>query len=925
MPAPCIHVIAPAALASDLEQAAAELGLDLQTTLLSPAEAPDAAALHGRLQQAIDIASTGGSTSQIVLLFGSAQQATLDLRARHVPLTLPRLHADLAAFLAADSEPHSADRTESTPAAPTQLTAPDTADAPALAAFLQDWEHFYQRTAYLHADTPEQREHARIAAELAVKYGWQRTTTATCHPQLRKLITALRSDHDVLCVPPHHVTRLHPDHPGLQAVPVWRLDPNDAAAQDQVIEVGLAEATTDGTTQVSGGSSGGDSGGSSGGARLGLGIDAGGTYTDVVLYDFASDRVVQKAKALTTKWDYTIGIAAALDQLDAARLRQVDLVSVSTTLATNAVVEGRGQKVALLIMPPYGLFAPSDIPHRPIAIVQGQLEIDGTVRAPVNPEEIRRLARQMVEREQVGAFAVTGYASHVNPEHEMEIRRILETETGLPVTCGHDVSEGLDYRIRAQTAALNGRIIPILIAFLREASDCLHARGITAPLMIVRSDGSLMSMDTARQRPIETILSGPAASVAGARHLTQAPNAIVIDIGGTTTDTALIRNGVVRTAKHGANVGGRQTHVQALDMRTCGLGGDSLIASIDGKLRIGPRRVHPIAWLGAQHVDLEPCFQWIEAHLERYAVLPELMDLYLLNPHARTSALSPHEQRIAAALSQRPYTGHELSKAVLEHWWENLDLERLDGQHLVLRCGLTPTDLLHAAGQFTRWDTAAATRLLKLMSQALDTTPERLIEQVQTHFVHRLALEALKKQLDEQTPADALETTAIGRTLLDNWLHGRTTGYQVRIALDQPLIGIGAPVAHYLPAAAQLLQTQALIPEHADVANALGAITSSVVIRRQVEICPDMLGRYGVYGMPQAPTFGELHQARAAAMAYLRDYVSGAAQAAGTRHGRLQFVVHDKVAPLADGGQVFIAQSIEARLTGRPELTPPGK
>lgn len=164
-------------------------------------------------------------------------------------------------------------------------------------------------------------------------------------------------------------------------------------------------------------------------SRLGLGIDAGGTYTDVVLYEFATDTVLGKAKALTTKLDYTIGISQALDQLDAQLLAQVDLVSISTTLATNAVVEGQGQKVGLLIMPPYGLFDDTDIAHRPIKVVAGRMGIDGRVASGVDEEEIRRVAREMVKSEQVGAFAVTGYASCINPAHERQIREIIENET----------------------------------------------------------------------------------------------------------------------------------------------------------------------------------------------------------------------------------------------------------------------------------------------------------------------------------------------------------------------------------------------------------------------------------------------------------------------------------------------------------------
>jgi N-methylhydantoinase A/oxoprolinase/acetone carboxylase beta subunit len=894
MASACVHVVVFPALAGEVQRVAQQLGLAVRLSTLTETLTEHPADLRRRLQTLIDEVSASGSVSQIVIVCGRRGHATVGLHARHVPLTLPRVHDDMAGFVAAapDDAP--------TPPAPEAASTDPVDLGPAGAdveSVLENWRRYYQRLPFLDANAPEHRRHVETARRLAAQYGWSHEPAASCSHQLRKLMTAQRSDADVLWVPPHHVTGDDPRQDGLQATPIWKL----GHEQDEVIEIGVADD-------------------SASPARLGLGIDAGGTYTDVVIYDFAADDVVQKAKALTTKWDYTLGICSALDQLDAARLRQVDLVCVSTTLATNAVVEGRGQKVGLLIMPPYGLFADDDISHRPIAVIQGQMEIDGSVRSPIDPQEVARVARQMVEQQRVGAFAVAGFASHVNPDHEAQVRQILEAQTGLPVTCGHDVSEQLDYRVRAQTAALNGRIIPILAAFLRQAWASLQARGINAPVMVVRSDGSLMSAAAAQSRPIQTILSGPAASVAGARHLARVTSAYVVDVGGTTTDTALIAGGVVRTARHGARVGHWQTHVQALDLRTCGLGGDSLIAAAGGQLHIGPRRVGPIAWLGARGQDLEPAYRWIDQHMDRFAVLPELMDLYTLNSGTAPPDLSPHEQRILEALAQRPHSGHELAGSVLEHWWQSLDLERLESMHLVQRCGLTLTDVLHADGRFVRWNVAAAQRMLGVMSQGLGITTQQLGQRVMEQFVRRLALEVLKMQVDQESRADRLDESEPGRVLVENWLRGGSSDYHVQVRLKHPIVGIGAPVTHVLPQAADLLQTRAIVPEHADVANALGAITSSVVIQRQVEICPDMQGRYGVYGMPEAPTFAELHEARAAAMRYLQHYVGAAALAAGTRHQRIRFTVHDKVAPLSDGGMVFIAQTIEARLTGRPDL-----
>lgn len=983
-----IHVIACGVLAVDLKHLIGELDLDIKVTYLSGGLHRSPKELRRRLQAAIDEVSAAGEVDQIAIGYGVCGRGAVGIQARQVPLVFPRVHDCIALFLGSDAayqrqfsqysgtyyisagwvkekvQPHSAQADSAAPPVgppvtppvvppsaftpltsgasappippgdgqePCQCADPELArlvaqhgaeNAQAIQHFLTSWQRNYQRAAFIDTGAAEHLGIAAVAKDMAARYGWKYEELAGNLDLLRKVLRCRVSDKEVLWVPPHHVTVYDPIARGLDAAPVWEIERQGAKVRDQVIEISTEGTAADdlphpGTPREDNP------------ARLGLGIDAGGTYTDVVIYEFGTNRVLQKAKALTTKWDYTLGIFEALDRLDASRLAQVDLVCISTTLATNAIVEGRGQKVGLLIMPPYGLFNDTDITHRPIAIIKGRLEITGTELSPIDPEEVRRVARRMVTEEKVGALAVAGYASHANPVHEAEVRRLIEAETGLPVTCGYDVSEQLDYTVRAQTAALNGRIIPILVSFLEQADHSLRQRGITAPIMVVRSDGALMSVGVARQRPIETILSGPAASVAGARFLAQVPTAFVVDVGGTTTDTALIVEGEVRTARRGggACVGGWQTHVQSLDLRTCGLGGDSLIAYRHHQFHIGPRRVGPVSWLAARQPQLDETFGWIEQHLADYSSMPALLDIYFLNGRP-DGTLTARERRFVEALAQRPHSGHELATRFQQHWWENFDIERLERQHLLVRCGLTPTDLLHVSGQFQRWDTAAAGRMTALFSRAIEVDESTLLKRVTDLFVRRLALEIFKKQLDEQVDGNELERSELCRALMDNWMGGGVSGipgvpasnYHVRVRLEQPIIGIGAPVSYFLPAAAKLLETSAIIPEHADVANAIGAITSSVVIRRRAEVCPDMNGRYAVHGIPGAPTFTELAEARAAAIEVLRGMVAAAAGAAGTSQSRIQIVIHDNVAPLAEGGQVFIAQTIEARLTGRPDL-----
>ena len=303
--------------------------------------------------------------------------------------------------------------------------------------------------------------------------------------------------------------------------------------------------------------------------QLSLGIDTGGTYTDAVLYH-DEHGVIAKAKSLTTRHDLAIGIAGAVGSvLSSAAIPASDiaLVSLSTTLATNALVEGRGGRVALVFIG----FGGNDADRAglgeamqgdPLIRLAGGHNPQGDALALLDIETLRREATRVAPT--VSGFAVTAQFATRNPEHEIAARDLLRELTGLPVTCGHELSAKLNGPRRALTSVLNARLIGLITGLIAAAEAIMAQHRIDAPLMVVRGDGALMSAAVAKTRPIETILSGPAASLVGAAYLTGVSDAIVADIGGTTTDVALVEGGVPRLDERGATVGGFQTMVEAV-------------------------------------------------------------------------------------------------------------------------------------------------------------------------------------------------------------------------------------------------------------------------------------------------------------------------------------------------------------------------
>ena len=256
-----------------------------------------------------------------------------------------------------------------------------------------------------------------------------------------------------------------------------------------------------------------------------LGIDTGGTYTDAVLIEDDAT-VLASAKSLTTRQDLAIGVGRAVEAvLASAKIapEAVAMAALSTTLATNALVEGQGLRVALICAG----FKDADLDRQglrealkgdPVLFAAGGHSHSGVEAKQLDREAVSAFIDSVSE--QVTGFAIAGRFATRNPAHELEIAVLVRDATGLPTTCSHHLSSRLNGPKRAVTAVLNARLVGMIDALIGRAEQRLRDLGIDAPLMVVRGDGALMSTAQARTRPIETILCGPAASIVGARWLT---------------------------------------------------------------------------------------------------------------------------------------------------------------------------------------------------------------------------------------------------------------------------------------------------------------------------------------------------------------------------------------------------------------------
>ncbi|WP_224549832.1 hydantoinase/oxoprolinase family protein [Mesorhizobium sp. CA16] len=662
-----------------------------------------------------------------------------------------------------------------------------------------------------------------------------------------------------------------------------------------------------------------------------LGIDTGGTYTDAVLWSEEGGpkgKVLAKAKSLTTRHDLAVGISGAVDAvLEQSRTdpASIKLVSMSTTLATNALVEGQGGRVALVMIG----FSEADLARDglktalgtdPVVFCPGGHDVHGNA-AKLDLSGLEAALPELGGS--VSGFAVCAYFATRNPAHELAARDLIRDKTGLPVTASHELSAKLGGPRRALTTLLNARLISMIDRLVAATEGFLGQRGIAAPLMVVRGDGALVSAAFARQRPIETILSGPAASLVGARHMTGLDDAMVSDIGGTTTDVAVLDGGRPRLDPEGATVGGFRTMVEAVAMRTFGLGGDSEVTLEDGaldpKILLGPRRLVPLALSGMVHGEA------VTTELERQlrAPNPGRMDgrfaLRTGVPDRLAAGLTGPEAKLYETIGATPLALDRL----LASNAQNATLNRLVARGLVHISGFTPSDAAHVLAKQANWHAATARLGAELFArrrdgrgQTIAATPEEISDRVLVTLTRWSAEYILETAFAE----DGLDGAAtVAHALVQRAVDAHPGIARFTVALDRPVIGLGASAPLHYAGLPPLVGNGCIVPEDTDVANALGAVVGQVRVSAEARVSQPKEGLFRLASGQTVRDFTEEAKAIEAAEADVRAIAAKRAQDAGTDSAEIEIATDFKVSTI-EGQRMFIEANVVAVASGRPRI-----
>ncbi len=639
--------------------------------------------------------------------------------------------------------------------------------------------------------------------------------------------------------------------------------------------------------------------------KIGIGIDTGGTYTDVVAFDFTDKKVLSKGKALTTRENLSIGINKALDILPQEYIQKASIVSLSTTLSTNACIEDKGCRAKLIV---FGMtdellsrFKGEEkygISREAVRCVDTNSSADGLYVDEPDWEELKKQYGQWIEDADV-LSAVELYSMYNGAPCEKKLKKLVQDTYGMTCVCANEITSEINVIQRGATALLNASLLPMVQEFITSIINDFRARGCTAPIMIVRSDGSLMSAASSLDKPVETILSGPAASVLAGKLFSDRDDYVIIDMGGTTTDISVVTGGKAVAAENGIQLGKWRTTVQGLYVASFGLGGDSAVRGNAGRPELCTRRVMPICTAASHWPEIkEKLVKLLDK--KHYNKFPLHEFFYLVKEPARRERYTEGELRLIDLLKDGPCMMEELpEKAGFDLY--HFECERLEAEGVVMRCGLTPTDFMHIRGDYDAFDREASLLAARYLWQSLgreecDGDIEKLTREVYDMVEERMYEYVVKILLKQRYPKQFSGGTdpQTDFFIREAWeKRGTEPNVLLNFGIDTKaaLIGVGAPTHLFLQEVAKALGTQCILPEDAEVANAIGALNAYIDTSVQVEITQRLSSEGGNFYIAHLPggsrRFAEMEDAIEAA--------KEAAQAEAVREAKLRGATGDIV------------------------------
>jgi len=541
---------------------------------------------------------------------------------------------------------------------------------------------------------------------------------------------------------------------------------------------------------------------------FGIGIDTGGTFTDAVVINLDDKKPVAWDKTPTTHYDLGVCInLIILKILEKSGIspEYIKNISISTTLATNAVVEGKGAKVGLFMI---GLTSFLNLPVVDTIYIQGGHKWTGEEENPLNLEGLSVAIEEIKDKAE--GYAVVSNMSFVNPTHELVTAEAIRLLDPKPVVLSHQLTTRAGLKERAATVVFNARLTPIMANFLEKISLQLNNLGINANISVIKGNGKPMNIDEALMRPVDTVSSGPAASaIYGGEFLKSSniKNAIVVDIGGTTTDISVIIDGSPMLNETGSLINKWRTHTSALETFTIGVGGDSYVRLYNKIITIGPNRVKPLSQVK---------WQGFSEFLKKF----NISECYTLNTEQGFNGLVDNTDNNWNVFSNFVDANQYFTK---EQLYNSLNIEkiaierifnRLMANQIISLCAFTPTDALHFLDKINLGNRENSVTGLINLSKKSELDPTTLCNEILLNVKEMITagiIEYLIKLQLNEFPANLISGLKKNKYLDINFI------------LKFQIVGLGAASPYLLDDVDKILGAKIIFPEFYEIGNALGA------------------------------------------------------------------------------------------------------
>ena len=638
-----------------------------------------------------------------------------------------------------------------------------------------------------------------------------------------------------------------------------------------------------------------------------LGIDAGGTFTDIALVCSESSEVIAAVKTPTNHADMVTTIENGLKSiLDQVGPEQIQAINLATTHATNAIVENKIRRCGLIVIG----YDPDSVEEYKslnkfgtdlVYQVAGGHDPKGNELNLFDEQAFTEICKNLLPN--VESVAVSSYFSVRNPSHELRAKKIISSiNSAIYVTCGHEIASDLNALKRATTAALNAGLIPIVMNLLDSVEKVCQSFGLFVPITIVRGDGTLVNSDWARMHPIETVLSGPAASAIGAGFLSKGLKddySYVVDIGGTTTDIIhLNKNGKPTLGTEGTTVGGHNTLIKSIDIYTLGLGGDSHIRiDKEREINIGPKRIRPLCAAATHTPEIKKMLHDLLVNGIQHEPLIVFSEV-----KNNTGDLSDFARRTLDLLENGPCAASRITQKERSSHMAMLQLDEMEQRGFISYAGFTPTDALHVLGRLDKWDSEASKLGVRVLMNGTNESIETFCSKVCLTFSKMVAGNVLRKSLMRNL--GHLESDGEAQRIIELTLsHSNNSNNSPRLDINASLIGLGAPSWAFIKEAADAIYQKSTIPDNAGVGGAVGAAVGTFSFVYVVLITPLPNGLYRSHLPTGVEDFECLDMAIDESNTLMQRWTTERAQQAGAVDPFIKLQRKDEEAIIAGGTQ----------------------